>query len=90
MNVGAVTVASKKGKQKQAPFIQGLLVLGPNSHLGKTSRRANDNGLVPAQESAQGLTLALGVKAAYYCHPWSQCRLDEIASLQDQVRWAYG
>ena len=47
-------MASKKGKKKQAPFIQGLLVFGANSHFGKTSRRANDNGVVLAQEEFSG------------------------------------
>jgi hypothetical protein len=81
MNVGTVTVASKRGKKKQAPFIQRLLVLGADFHLSKTSRRANDNGLNPAQENAQTLPLAGRVKAAYYCRAWCQCGFNEIVSL---------
>ena len=77
MNVGTVTVASKRGKKKQAPIIQGLLVFGANSHLSKTSRRTNDNGVVPAQENSQALPLARGVKAAYHCHAWCQCGLNK-------------
>ena len=61
-------MASKKGKKKQAPFIQGLLVFGANSHFGKTSRRANDNGVVLAQKNSQALPLPWRVKAAYHCH----------------------
>jgi hypothetical protein len=81
VNVGTVTVASKRGKKKQAPFIQGLLVLGTNFHLSKTSRRANNHGLVAAQKNAQALPFAGGVKAAYYCHAWCQCGFNEIVSL---------
>jgi hypothetical protein len=80
MNVGTVTVASKRGKKKQAPIIQGLFVLGANFHLSKTSRRANDNGLNSVQENAQALPLAWGVKAAYSCHAWCQCGFNEIVS----------
>jgi hypothetical protein len=76
-----MTVAYKTGKKKQASFIQGILELGANSHLSKTSRRANDNRLNPAQENAQALPLARRVKAAHYCHAWCQCGFNEIVSL---------